>query len=128
MAKSVFTPERQATFLRLIAEGVPIKEASSRISVSEATISRALAKGKSGESEYAEFAAQYESIRSGEGQPHLSQDELIRMLEKLARGGSFQAIKLLLDAPWDKPVEEPFPQSTSAIDEVLAKRKQRQQA
>lgn len=104
MAKVTFTADRREKFLELLASGRNQEEACAEVGVSRTTIRNWLARGRSagGSPEATEFANGFDAIRDLEPYIGLSQEDLIRLLEKAARSGSVRAAQLLLEKPWER--------------------------
>lgn len=123
-----FTPEKRERLLTLMETGRTLKEASLSVKVSRQTVNRWHVAGlKDGaERKYRDFAERYELLRNGPGGENLSQADLVRLLEISARQGSVQAIKMLLDRPWEKqkqtPEENPVAPVLSLLDKLADKR------
>lgn len=119
-----FNPERREKFLTLIEVGRNVQEAAAEVGVTTTTVYRWADKGRFEEdTDRAEFSERFHAIQTGTNEKRLGKDDLIVLLEKSARRGSVQAIKLLLERPWDrKPEKEDKPKPTSVIDELAAKR------
>ena len=118
-----FNSERREKFLTLLEVGRTVQEAAAEVGVTTTTVYRWAEKGRFEEdTERAEFSERFHAIKDGTNEKRLGKDDLIVLLEKSARRGSVQAIKLLLERPWDRQVKEEKPKPKSVIDELAAKR------
>lgn len=128
---AAFTPERRERFLTFIETGKSVTDAADAVGVSRSAITKWVREGKAegAHPDKAEFAKRYEDLRHGpRGATDLSQADLVKLLEAHARKGSVQAIKLLLERPWEKkgpaPAEEPVHSApVLSIMDKLAERK-----
>jgi hypothetical protein len=94
-----FALERRERFLTLLETGRNVEEACAAVGVGRATVTRWAATGRAdpGRAEHAAFADRYDAIREGRGDAGLAVVDVVRLLERAARAGSVQAMKLLLD-------------------------------
>lgn len=100
-----FTAEKRERFLTLMESGRTLGEAAGDIGVSRQTIANWRNRGRLGDGEaYVAFAERMDAI--GVDDDGLTQDDLIRMLEKQARNNSIRAIQLLLERPWERKAEK----------------------
>lgn len=138
-AKVKFTPDLRERFLTLLERGDSIEDACADIGISRATITKWAAKGRkpnAPDDGSAEFAFRLDEIREGLGDKGLSQGDVVRLLEKAARKGSVQAMKLLLERPWEKkdanadpkPEADPDPFAALEKGDQLAERRARRRA
>jgi len=111
-----------------IRAGMTIAEAARDVDVPEPTVKRWLVRGRKEEgSVYARLAGDVDAFRAEVKEP-LGRDDLVPMLEVAARRGSVQAIKLLLERPWekksaDKPEKPVEPKDPFANTDQLAERR-----
>src|SRR4051812_13074610 len=103
-AKSVFLPELRERFLTLLELGRTIESACADVGISRTTVNKWATRGrKEGASaEAAAFAERFDAIRDLGPYVGLSNEDLIRLLEKAARQGSVRATQLLLERPWER--------------------------
>lgn len=93
-----FTPELRARFLALIETGRTNEAALDDIGVTRETLNRHLRRGRAGDPDVQEFAEKYDELMAaGDAAAALSQDDLVRLMERSARKGSFQAQRYLLE-------------------------------
>jgi hypothetical protein len=94
-----FTTARRERFLTLLETGRNVEEACATVKVGRATIGRWAASGRApgARPDQLEFADRFDAIREGRADASLTIDDLVRLLEKAARQGSVQAMKLLLE-------------------------------
>jgi hypothetical protein len=100
-----FTADRRERLLTLLERGDSMEDACGDVGISRGTVSKWAARGRkpnAPDDGSAEFAFRLDEIREGLNDEGLSQQDVIRLLEKSARKGSVQAMKLLLDRPWEK--------------------------
>ena len=132
-----FTLERRQAFLQAIQGGQTQAEACKSVGVSTRTIAKWLSEGrKAGSGDKWKFAEAYdamkrppaaelvaETVRGG-----LSEADLVRLLEEAAVGGNVQAMKYLLERPWERKRDdegESEAQGTSIFDELAALRERK---
>jgi len=111
-----FTPDLRERFLTLVERGDSIEEACADVGVSRATVTKWAARGRKGnvlDDGSVEFAFRLDEIREGANEEGLSRDDIIRLLEKAARNGSVQAMKLLLERQEKKDADTDGPASES---------------
>jgi hypothetical protein len=134
-----FTPERRRTWLELVESGQSQKSANMAVHVSDRTIAEWLRVGREqSEGEKFEFAQAYDAIKPArrkrapaelvkqERGGGLDVPTLVALLEAEALNGSVQAMKYLLERPWErKDVEEAKPQGKSILDELSALRERK---
>jgi transposase len=104
-SKIRFTVDMRERFLTLLERGDSIEDACADVGISRATVTKWAARGRRPDAPddgSAEFAFRFDELREGRNEPSLSQDDVIRLLEKAARKGSVQAMKHLIDRPWEK--------------------------
>lgn len=100
-----FTNEKRERFLTLLESGRTIGEAAESVGVTRQTVATWRTRGRLGDGdEYVAFAERMDSV--GHADDGLTQDDLIRMLEKQARNNSIRAIQLLLERPWERKREK----------------------
>lgn len=136
-----FTPERRSAFLEAIEGGMTQAQACKSLRVSKATISKWLSDGRKAESgEAFEFARAYDVLRPPRRRPlpaelvaeqtrgGLTEEQLVRLLEEQAVQGNVQALKYLLERPWERKrddQEEEAAKSGSILDELAALRERK---
>jgi hypothetical protein len=130
-----FTPERRERFLTLLEVGRTVRDACADVHVSQTTIGKWAARGRATGAtvEEVEFAVRFDAIREGTGSGQhrpLTSEDLVALLERAARRGSVQAMKLLLERPWERKnpdgrgeadPTDPF----AALDELAPRRQTR---
>lgn len=124
-----FTPEKRERFLTLIETGRTAKDAAEAVNISRTTVNKWVQAGRldDAQPDKRAFAERYDALKVGPNPDgRLSQDDIIRLLEISARGGSVSAMKLLLERPWEKkqPEEEPKAPVLSLADKLAARRAQ----
>ena len=141
MGKAIrFTQDRREQWLSLLRDGKTQREANERLGVSKATISHWMKTGKvKTEGPHFEFVQAYEQIPrprrrsqpselvSQERAGGLSVNQLVGLLEGAAVDGNVQAMKYLLDRPWerkDEP-EEAKPVEETVFDQLAALRERK---
>lgn len=105
-----FTTDRRERFLTLFERGETIEGACADVGVTRATVRTWAKRGRAPhppDDGSAEFACRFDAIREGRNAPHLTQGDVIRLLERAARKGSVRAIALLLERPWEKGSSQP---------------------
>jgi transposase len=130
---ATFTPERRERFLTLLGTGRNVEESCAGAGVGRSTVTRWAARGRErgADADAAEFAGRLDEIREGRGAPSLTVADLVRLLEKAARKGSVQAMKLLLERSDRKPAgltarsDEQDPFSALPGDELAPRRRNR---
>jgi len=93
-----FTPERRERLLGALEGGRNIEQALAIVGISRATLTTGAARGRrpDADADVQEFARRFDAIREGHGEARLSEDDVWRLLEKQARGGSVTAQRELL--------------------------------
>lgn len=92
-----FTSERRERVLTLLEVGRNVEEAAAAVGVNPSTVHRWAARGRAKPAgDAGEFARRFDAFRAGEADANLSREDLLRLLERSARRGSVQAIRLLL--------------------------------
>ena len=126
-----FTAEKRAAVLVLMEAGYSMAEAAERVGVNRNTVTNYANAGRENRSpDHVEFAARFDralgrDIPEDEG---LTKRDLVRLLEKSAKNGSVQAIKLLLQLKADpnlfkqRAAEQPEEKPKSIIDELAQRR------
>ena len=130
-----FTSERRKTWLELVESGLSQKDANREVGVSDRTIAQWLKIGRAtNEGEKFEFAQAYDVVKPRRRKPApaelvkqertggLSVEQLVALLEHEALQGNVQAIKYLLERPWERKDEEEVKQGPSIFDELAALR------
>jgi transposase len=105
-----FTIDRRERFLTLLERGFCIEEACADVGISRVTVTKWAARGRGPnppDDGSAEFAYRLDEIREGKRELRLSQQDVVRLLENAARKGSVQAMKALLERPWERQADEP---------------------
>ena len=136
-----FTLERREAFLRALEGGMTQVEACESLKVSQSTIRKWLGRGRKAESgEAFDFAVAHDAIVKAPRKPvpaalvaetvrgGLSEADLVRLLEEAAVGGNVQAMKYLLERPWerkDNGDEGKEAQGASIFDELAALRERK---
>jgi IS30 family transposase len=141
MSKAIrFTEERRNEWLKMLSEGKTQREANESLGVSKATIAHWMKTGKAKTAgPHFEFVQAYEQIPrprrrsrpselvSQERAGGLSVEQLVGLLEGAAIDGNVQAMKYLLDRPWerkDEP-EEVKPVEETVFDQLAALRERK---
>lgn len=97
-ARAKFTADRRERLLTLLETGRTVEEACADVEISRTTVNKWVTRGRNGDPDAEAFAARYDQIRQrGDDAASLTPEDLVRRMEKLARDGSFQAIKYLLE-------------------------------
>jgi transcriptional regulator with XRE-family HTH domain len=142
MAKSAprFTAERRTKWLELLAAGQSQEEACKEVGVSPVTIRRWLADGRASKNpDRKAFADAFDALPKRKPRPSprslvkqerdgkLDRDQLEALLEQAALDLNVQAIKLLLERPWDKDADQDQAEQAEPdiFDELDARRKHR---
>lgn len=136
-----FDETRRRAFLTAMEGGMTQAQACESLGVSKATIAKWLSRGRKAESgEAFEFAQAYDAIKRPRRKPlpaqlvaetvrgGLSEADLVRLLEEAAVGGNVQAMKYLLERPWerkDNGDEGKEAQGASIFDELAALRERK---
>lgn len=136
-----FTLERREAFLGLLQEGKTQVEACESLRVSQGTIRKWLSRGRKAESGDAfDFATAHDAIRKPPRKPApaelvaevrrggLSEAQLVGLLEEAAVQGNVQAMKYLLERPWERKRDdegEAEGKGTSIFDELSALRERK---
>lgn len=126
-----FTTERREQFLSMLERGHTQEEACAHVGISRTTIVKWTTRGRlaNASAEASEFAERFDAIKDCAPFAHLSDDDLIRLLEKQAKKGSVNAIRLLLERPWEKkrgkqdddgPQQDPFAELDGPAGEAAA--------
>jgi len=137
-----FTPERRKTWLELVESGQSQKNANLEVGVSDRTIAQWLKLGRlQTEGEKFEFAQAYDAAKPQRRKPapaelvkderagQLSVKQLVALLEHEALQGNVQAIKYLLERPWEKKHEEgDGGKAPTILDELSALRERKTNA
>lgn len=114
-----FVPARRKAFLKAIEQGSTQAQACESLKVSPTTIAKWLSRGRKATSgpEF-EFASTYDSFAppkkkrkprqlvAEQAEGGLSVDQLVSLLEHEALNGNVQALKYLLERPWEKLDDE----------------------
>lgn len=141
MSKAIrFTKERREQWLTLLRQGESQEDANRTVGVSTATISRWLKAGKLATAgQEFEFVQAYEQIPrprarskpselvSQERAGGLSTEQLVSLLEGAAVDGNVQAMKYLLERPWERKdeQEEAKPAENNVFDQLAALRERK---
>ena len=141
MSKAIrFTEERRQQWLTMLKEGKTQREANESLGVSKATIAHWMKTGKaSTEGPHFEFVQAYEQIPrprrrsapselvSQERAGGLSVEQLVGLLEHAAVDGNVQAMKYLLERPWERKneQEEAKPVESTVFDQLAALRQRK---
>jgi transposase len=136
-----FTEERRAAFLEALQGGQTQAQACKSLGVGKATVSKWLSRGRKAESgEAFEFAKSYDAVKPPRRRPvpaelvaeakrgGLSEAQLVGLLEEAAVQGNVQAMKYLLERPWERKREdesEAEDAGTSIFDELSALRERK---
>lgn len=97
-AKARFTPDLRERWITLIETGRTVEEACADVGISRTTTVKWVSRGRAGDPDAAELARRYDDVMSaGDAAASLTPDDLVRMMERLARKGSFQSIKWLIE-------------------------------
>lgn len=120
-----FTPEQRETVITLIERGETVKDACTRVGISERTFRQWVKDGNQAAdgSEKAIFARRYEVAKIRQAEHGLSEDELVKLLESVARDKrSIRAIELLLCQPWrrSKDLIHEEPEKPKSMADELA--------
>jgi len=130
MSKAIrFEKTRREHWLTLLREGKTQEDANRTVGVSTATIRRWMTAGKeASDGPQFEFVQAYEQIPrprarskpselvSQERAGGLSVEQLVGLLEGAAIDGNVQAMKYLLDRPWERKDE---PEETKPVEETV---------
>jgi len=137
MAEGVFTPEKRAALLAFLETGRSVVEACKDVGVSRATVYRFVERGREeeaagagDENAYVEFASAFDAVADRDTDVRLTDDDVIRLLEKSAIKGSVQAQVKLLEKPWlkkDKQEAQASASSTFSVVDFAARRAARRQ-
>ena len=130
-----FTSERRNEWLKLVKAGASHDDANRQVRVSHMTISRWLKAGREAtEGSQFEFAQAVDALPKRRQKPspaqlvvkqrtgRLSEADLVMLLEEAATDLNVQAIRLLLERPWEQRDEEETKQGPSIFDELAALR------
>jgi len=130
-----FTSDRRNEWLKLVEAGATQEDANRQVRVHPATISRWLKTGReAAEGPQFEFAQALDALPKRRRQPtpaqlvvkqrtgRLSEADLVMLLEEAATDLNVQAIRLLLERPWEPGDEEETKQGSSIFDELAALR------
>ena len=130
-----FTSERRNEWLKLVEGGASHDDANRQVRVSHMTISRWLKTGREAtEGPQFEFAQAVDALPKRRRKPspaqlvvkqrtgRLSEADLVMLLEEAATDLNVQAIRLLLERPWEQGDEEETKQGPSIFDELAALR------
>jgi transposase len=130
-----FTSERRDEWLKLVKAGASQEDANRQVKVSPVTITRWLKAGReASEGPQFEFAQAVDALPKRRRQPtpaqlvvkqrtgRLSEADLVMLLEEAATDLNVQAIRLLLERPWEQRDEEETKQGPSIFDELAALR------
>jgi len=130
-----FTSDRRNEWLKLVEAGATQDDANRQVKVSTATVWRWLKAGREAtEGPQFEFAQAVDSLPKRRRQPtpaqlvvkqrtgRLSEADLVMLLEEAATDLNVQAIRLLLERPWEPGDEEETKQGPSIFDELAALR------
>ena len=124
--RTAFTPTTTARLLEAIRAGRSLEQVCGEVGITQDTFQRWVRRGRAESSGgYRDFANAVDQARGLRDEERLSEDDLVRLLERSARKGSVQAIKLLLERPWERKemaVEKP---KRSVIDELASRRTNR---
>ena len=133
-----FTSERRAHWLSLVTAGGSQEEACAEVGVSPLTIRRWLANGRAGKTPEAKAFAEAvdalpkrkprpapKSLVKQEREGKLTPDQLEALLEQAAVDLNVQAIRLLLERPWEKNADENESPSVTLADELAAVRERK---
>ena len=86
------------------------------------TPDRWAARGRAGDEEAVGFAERFDAVRQGKGEERLSEDDVVRLLEQVARKGAVTACKVLLDR---FKAELAKPEAADEFDELKQRRRSR---
>jgi hypothetical protein len=116
-----FTSERRERFLTRIERGDSIEDACAVAGVGRATTTRWAARGRvpGAAPDAVEFARRVDDVRAGRNLAPLSKAALVRLLERAALRGSVQAMRLLLERPWERS-DGPAPLTVGEADPFAA--------
>ena len=135
-----FDQERRTAFLKAIEGGQTQAQACKSQGVSKATISKWLSRGRKASSgDEFEFAQAYDALRPPRRRPvpaelvaaerkgGLSEAQLVGLLEEAAVQGNVQAMKYLLERPWERKNEqdEEKPVESTVFDQLAALRQRK---
>ena len=136
-----FTADRREAYLKLLQDGKTQVEACESLHVSQATIRKWLSRGRKAESgDQFEFARAHDAIRKPPRKPKpaelvaeerrggLSEAQLVGLLEDAAVQGNVQAMKYLLERPWerkDDDKDQVKSGGSSIFDELAALRERK---
>jgi len=101
----MFTPQQRETVITLIERGQSVKDACQSVGISERTFRQWVKDGNQAAdgSDKAIFARRYEIAKIRQADQGLTEDELVKLLESVARDKrSIRAIELLLCQPWKR--------------------------
>ncbi|MEI6446467.1 MAG: hypothetical protein WCO96_01150 [Actinomycetes bacterium] len=124
--------------MKLIELGSTQDEANSTVGVSSATVRRWLQEGRAGKSdERRKFAETFDALPKRKPRPapkslvkqeregKLTPDQLEALLEQAAVDLNVQAIRLLLERPWEKNADENESPRVTLADELAAFRERK---
>lgn len=122
-----FTTEKRERFLTLLETGRTQKDACEAVNISKTTVNKWVQAGRldNAEPDKRSFAERFDRLKTAPTTDgHLTQDDVIRLLEISARNGSVSAMKLLLERPWEKKPkeEEKTAPVLSLVERLAAKR------
>ena len=135
-----FTLERRAALLAELEAGKTQGEACETVGVSPATLRKWLRRGRTDTEGHAhEFARAHDALKPRRRKPRpqelvnqerqggLSVEELVKLLEHEALNGNVQAMKYLLERPWERKNDsnETEAKETSVFDELAALRERK---
>jgi hypothetical protein len=132
-----FTDDRREKWLQLVESGATQEDANTKVGVSPVTIARWGKKGRlASEGPAFEFAQRLDALPARKPRPapkslvaeqrrgRLSLDDLVGLLEDAAIQGNVQAMKYLIERPWEKDADDEKP-GTSIFDELAALRERK---
>ena len=104
---SKFTEDARGLIIGAIRAGRPLEHALDGTGVARSTFHSWMRRGgwdseRAAASDYARFRQDVEDARALREEEGLSQRDLISLLETAARRSSVQAMKLLLERPWEQ--------------------------
>lgn len=129
-----FSAARKARVLKALRAGDTIQKAAADAGVSRATVQAHVGHGRTPGASKAErsFTEAFDRIRSGQDLSPLTEDDLVRLLERAARLGSVTACKVLLarfaeghgsgENATAQDEADPFAALERAADELAARR------
>ena len=133
-----FTADRREKWLQVVESGATQEDANRKLGVSPVTIARWGKKGRlESDGPAFEFAQRLDALPARKRRPapkslvadqrrgRLSLDDLVGLLEDAAIQGNVQAMKYLIERPWEKDADEDEKPGTSIFDELQALRERK---